>query len=297
MATASPVASPKRTPSGNLGIFEPVAGRIVYPEVSSLGISLWALDPTAPAVTAATKVVLASESAIPVGWSSDGTRLLMERAGDGAEGLFVLDADGSVTQVTDQPIGPGRAAISRDGSRVAFIASEALYIADAEGGPAEMLLESRFGILTSLTFAPDGTRIAYVDGHGDWGETVWLVNVDGSDAHQILANEPHDAAGHLRGLAWSPTGDRIALEGPAPEPGSFRIPQAIYTFATDGSDFRQLTTGGFRPYWSPDGTQIAYTGACSARGRCVLEIADADGSNVVTFNFGEAGPWHPGTLK
>jgi Tol biopolymer transport system component len=68
---------------------------------------------------------------------------------------------------------------------------------------------------------------------------------------------------------------------------------AIYTFAPDGSDFTKVITGGVDPFWSPDGSQIAYRVPVHYG----LSIADADGSNVRTFNFGNSGPWHPGTLE
>ena len=63
---------------------------------------------------------------------------------------------------------------------------------------------------------------------------------------------------------------------------------AIYTFAPDGSDFTKVITDGSSPYWSPDGSQIAYNGPSG------LAIADADGSNVRAFGFAASGPWHPG---
>ena len=52
----------------DLGIFEPVAGRIVYGDE----YGIWGVDPTAPA-DPATRVQLTSEAGIPLGWSSDGT--------------------------------------------------------------------------------------------------------------------------------------------------------------------------------------------------------------------------------
>jgi hypothetical protein len=50
----------------------------------------------------------------------------------------------------------------------------------------------------------------------------------GGDARRLTA-----AAGHGRGLAWSPAGDRIALG----------LEGTMYTFATDGSDFTQIADG------------------------------------------------------
>ena len=87
-------------------------------------------------------------------------------------------------------------------------------------------------------------------------------------------------------LTWSPAGDRIAMEN------SLEHHVAIYTFASDGSDFREVITGGFNPFWSPDGSQIAY----GVPGHDGVSLVDADGSNVRTFGFGSPGPWHPGTL-
>ena len=119
-----------------------------------------------------------------------------------------------------------------------------------------------------------------------------MANADGTDAHEILADEPALAKG-----AFGPhvvAGGRPHRDGERPE-GYV----AIYTFAPDGSDFTKVITGGINPYWSPDGSQIAYMlpyGDPLATGR-PLAIADADGSNVQVFDFGGVGPWHPGTLE
>jgi RNA polymerase sigma-70 factor (sigma-E family) len=74
--------------------------------------------------------------------------------------------------------------------------------------------------------------------------------------------------------------------------------------------------GGISPYWSPDGSQIAYTVPCDVNPDgywcpegsirrseydpqtgdlpAGLAIADADGSNIRAFGFAASGPWHPG---
>jgi Tol biopolymer transport system component len=303
------VGSALLLPTPELGIFEPLAGRIVYGDQDGI----WGIDPTAPSDPPTSLSLPTSEAGIPLGWSSDGTRLLiMRESGPGAFILLVLHTDGSETQLTEAPLairGDIRGAtISPDGSRVAFAGAcdggSGLCIVDAEGGPAERLVDAR-GLLQQPTFSPDGTQIAYTDGAGDHSNEVWLVDADGSDPHAIVLNEV--TAGHVYGLAWSPAGDRIALG----------LEDTIYTFAIDGSDFTQVAGGDTTcgpaepcavtiqraaglPYWSPDGSEIAYTTGCLSgvgsvdRAGCGLAIADADGSNVRTFGIGASGPWHPG---
>lgn len=290
--------SPTEDPSVDLGIFEPVAGRIIYYTNSSL----WAVDPSAPSPIS-TLVRLGPEGTadadrqfasftVPLGWSSGGTELLFLRQDPTDESfsferylyiLYILHADGTETQVTPEPV--EGAAISPDGSRVVFAADgPGLYVVDAEGGQPVRIAEEG----EEPTFSPDGTQIAYL-GLPRSGccvparrEHVWVANADGTDAHEILADEPALANG-VFGLTWSPAGDRIAMDNTGGQ-------GAIFTFAPDGSDFKRVITGGFNPYWSPDGSQIAY----GVPGRDGLSIADADGSDVRTFDFGASGPWHPG---
>ena len=294
--------NPPEEPSVDLGIFEPVAGRIVYWSFSYKNSSLWAVDPSAPSPSTLVRLGLEgtpdadsrfASFTVPLGWSSDGTELLFMREDPTDETfpptrhLFILHADGTETQVTPEPV--GGAAISPDGSRVVFAAEgDGLYVVDAEGGQPVRIAD----VGESPTFSPDGTQIAYLSESGQTGiEHVWVANADGTDAHEILTDEA--LAMGMSGLTWSPAGDRIAMENQ--QEGYV----AIYTFAPDGSDFTKVITGGFKPYWSPDGSQIAYMlpyGEPLAAGR-PLAIADADGSNVRVFDFGGVGPWHPGTLE
>jgi hypothetical protein len=295
-------ANPPEQPSVDLGIFGPIAGRIVYCTNSDL----WSVDPSAPSPISTLERVgpegtgdpdrPCASFTVPLGWSSDGTELLFVRE-DPADDtfpydrhLFILHADGTVTQVTPEPV--GGAAISLDGSRVVFAGDgvdDGLYVVDAEGGQPVRIANGE-----EPTFSPDGTQIAYL-GLPRSGccvqtgrEHVWVANADGTDAHEILADEPALAKG-VDSITWSPAGDRIAMEG------THGSQEAIYTFAPDGSEFTMVISNGANPYWSPDGSLIAYE--LLSPGPFGLRIADADGSNVRTFGFGRSGPWHPGTLE
>lgn len=297
----------QRTANRELGIFAPVAGWIVYDDSDGL----WAVDP-APSRDPM-RVQLSSKRSTPVGWSSDGTELLMMRTVRGERvdnlptmGLFILDADGTETQVTTEPMPISGATISPDGTRVVFTTyptngqQSRLYAVDADGGSPEILLEPKPRLVEGLdrpamtevyapTFSPDGSQIAYVDGMVDFGHSVWVVEADGTRAHQIV-NDQTTQGGFVVGLAWSPAGDKIAL-------GLRHTPAAsIYTFTPDGSAFTRVIEYGGSPSWSPDGSRIAYERYLDAHEETGdLVIADADGSNVDDFIlYAGPGVWHPG---
>ncbi len=224
------------------------------------------VDPTSAASPAepVPTPVQPSSGDVPLDWSSDGTRLLVQRD---LENLFVLNAEGSETQVTDQLSGfsnipgsarPSGATISPDGSRVVFAGltkpwqdgnschNGGLFAVDADGGPAELLWESQVaqnGIVRYPTFSPDGTQIAFADGYCDSSHGVWVMNADGTNAHQIVPTDfgPFGAT-HVHGLSWSAAGDRIAI----------LVDQGFYGFAPDGSGFTQITdSSDFCWPWNP----------------------------------------------
>jgi hypothetical protein len=290
-------ADPPDDRSADLGIFEPFAGRIIYYADSDL----WGVDPSAPSPSGLVHLVSRGSAeadrfasfTLPLGWSSDGTKLLFVREDPTDQAfpydrhLFILHADGTETKVVPEPV--SAATISPDGSRVVFAYDESpqgLYVVDAEGGQPVRI--TAFG--EEPTFSPDGTQIAFLVSPRSGccvesgREHVWVANADGTDAHEILADEPALAKG-VFGLQWSPAGDRIAMEN------TLNHHVAIYTFAPDGSDFTKVIDGGAHPFWSPDGSRIAFNVLDGSGG---LSIADADGSNVQTLTSGFPGPWHPG---
>jgi len=291
---ASPRVPANPEPSTDLGIFAPLGGRMVsYSDSGLVGF-----DPNAPIASALVRVDLDGTAraneltsfTLPLDWSKDGTALLFVREDPDDKTfpydrhLYVLRADGTQTQVTSEPV--TAATISPDGTRVVYASdsSQGLWIVDANGGASTQIV----GTGEEPTFSPDGTQIAYLSQPREGccvesgREHVWIVNVDGTDRHEILANEPALDHGVFQ-LTWSPAGDRIAMENSL---GRFL---AIYTFAPDGSAFTKVIDGGMNPSWSPDGSQIAY----GLPGRDGVAVADADGSDVQTFGFGSWGPWHP----
>ena len=305
-------AEPPEEHSTGLGIFEPVAGRIVFQNGTDrrYDAGLWAVDPNSPSVSSLVR--LGGKGSIPLGWSSDGTQLLVMREDHDTpfpykDALFVLHADGSETLLNENAMYTEGASISPDGSRVIFAAAggayfpyndpsaePGLFVVDTAGGqPVPIPYPAIGDPVSSPTFSPDGTQIAYLLRRlSDDDIEVWVADADGSDAHEILADEPAVAAG-VGKLSWSPAGDRIVMDN-----ALGRVLE-IYTFAPDGSEFETVITGGMNPVWSPDGSQIAYMlpyDGPPGAGPPGLAIADADGSNVREFGLAMSGPWHPGQV-
>jgi len=164
-----------------------------------------------------------------------------------------------------------------------------LYVAKANGTGLARLTTDGFDF--DPTWAPDGTKIAFVSGNFD----IYVMNADGSNRVQITSGDVID----LR-PAWSPDGARIAfarnqctiVDGHYVCDGNWDI----YVMDADGSGPVGLTSDpaqDFAPAWSPDGTRIAFYSERGGVGG--IHVMNADGSGVVrlTSDGGREPAWSP----
>jgi Tol biopolymer transport system component len=276
-----------------------ISGWIVYGDHRNPSSGLWAVDPT-EAGDPANQVQLSDDpSDTPLGWSPDGTKLLIRRSAlsDPRDvSLIVLNADGTENELWH---GDGiglDGSFSPDGSQViyAWLGGGGIYTVDSDGGTPQLLLapvsrhypgeEGKYlGALYGPVFSPDGKQIAYFDGMGDWGNSLRVMRSDGTSV-RVLWEDPE--ARHIGDLAWSPDGRRLMF--------AFQHGAGVWTIGVDGSDLTQVVAAGLNPAWSPDGTRISYQVRRADLLRIgPLRIADVTGEHVTKFSAGGSGPWNP----
>ena len=323
--SAPPVPADDPMPSG-LGIFADVRGWLTYGDVASYEAKgIWAFDPANPDEP---PVLLSRGAGTPLAWSRDGSKLLTFRHRSNHGGwsdLVVLNSDGTETRLTgveESVLVPRTGgSFTPDGSKVVFGATlpgerkSGIYVVDAEGGTPQLLYAAArrriareayptdvFQLAVySPTLSPDGSRIAYIEGMGDWGNSLWVMNADGTDRHRIIAWEEGNELVGTDSLQWSPDGTRLAFEGRSFEGAGIYVVNSngsALTVVARGSDLRDPRA----PYWSPDGSRIAFQRSTPEGGfqsDGTLYTMAPDGDDVQSLGHNELpfgvllGPWNP----
>lgn len=151
-----------------------------------------------------------------------------------------------------------------------------LQVADADGFNPQTVVSSKEPII-SPTWAPDGTKLAYVS--FEKKKPVIYVQSLVSGQRYVLAN----FKGNNSAPAWSPDGKRLAIVL------THGANSQIYQINADGTGLKQLTQTraiDTEPVWSPDGQSIYFT---SDRGGSpqIYRMSSAGGdAQRVTFEGG-----------
>ncbi len=111
----------------------------------------------------------------------------------------------------------------------------------------------------NAAFSPDGSRIVFTlfaNGYNKGPAALWIVNVDGSEPHQITPEEDQDSV-NVPGSAWSAVNDEIVFASDRDNADD------LWAIGPDGSGLRRITRHTAPPYWiepvwSPDGAWIVF---------------------------------------
>jgi Tol biopolymer transport system component len=164
-------------------------------------------------------------------------------------------------------------------------------IAPVERGLARVTFDE--GLQFGATWSPDGRFIAYSsDRGGKLGIWIQQLGIGGSPFE--IAKGPGDKWEPN----WSPDGRYIAYRSENGEGGLFVVP----AFGGDGLE-KKISSFGYRPLWSPDGSQILFQTApqLSYRLRNGLYVVGLDGAlpHPVLTDLTEqqdwvlSAAWHP----
>ena len=243
-------------------------------------------------------------------WSADGRRVAFgvpltsprnpDRSAAGSQVWVATVADGHVEKLSD--LLPTDLEWSPGGSQLAIASGQtdqvdgqslrdgSIRLYDADSGAMRTLVgPSGVG---SLTWSPDGSRIAYQRGSGDGADMdqeIWMVRVDGSEERLLTRRRFGSIFGV--GPVWSPTGDRIVYQ--RMKNGGTEAHDVVLVTPDDGSevvlpDLRLPGTdasASWRPdsvTWSPDGNELLYSAWIDGRtGRALISRPLAPGAEPV----------------
>jgi len=196
-------------------------------------------------------------------FSIDGTRIVFQGGG----GISVMNADGTNARLILN-FG-GIPAWSPDGAKITFH-SNGIWVMNADGTALQQL--TSHGMWSA--FSPDGTQIVFSSNLVSPDYDLWIMNSDGSNPHLLLTH-----AGDDIDVVWSPSTQIHFASG------------GIFAFDPVTSSLIRLTSSGFEPAASPDGSKVAFATLQKAAG---IYVMNADGSSPqLVIAKGRQPSWAP----
>lgn len=295
VATAAPVAA--ALPEAHLAVTAKMS-RWGWPAVTAIAalgtFALWWNMPLPPPrVTRVEQITTSGRIDTPVRPVTDGAHVYYIERNGGHWDLMQVPVNGGEERVIDFPERSAmpmdfsvRAAVLLVGRFASRNDEPELWSVPEESGAAARLGDIR---ATTAAYSPDGKEIAYSN-----GETLWMVNADGSGARK-LATLPENAAW----LTWSPDGAKLRFTIGGLLSGGRT---SLWEISRDGRNLHPLLAGwngGTNECcgsWTADGRYYIFT--AYHNGRSNLWALREEGSwwrrssrGPFQMTFGPDSPW------
>jgi dipeptidyl aminopeptidase/acylaminoacyl peptidase len=203
-------------------------------------------------------------------WTTDGVTLifLADANGDEFNQVRRIPADGGeVTSLTDHPkVQFALGDVSPDGRWISYGGNDRepvdqdVLIQDLDSGEVRRIYDGG-GPVFATTWAPEGTRLLGVKLYGNTELAIFLLDIDGKPAEQLLPAEGESPTFAMPG-PWLPDGSGFLLRTDAG-----RDFVGLATFDIEARELRWLAT----PDWDVEDVALA------SEGRVVVWTVNADG--------------------
>ncbi|OPY71197.1 MAG: translocation protein TolB [Syntrophorhabdus sp. PtaU1.Bin002] len=208
--------------------------------------------------------------------SPDGRYLAYTSYKEGKPNLFIMDLETGKDVYAERDEGMKLGTAWTGKSTLGYAKTSGkfstIYTVDPTSGKKKAVL-TKEGILTSPSFSPDGTKMAFVsDMYGT--PQIFIRYLSSGEIKRLTYSGNYNTS-----PSFSPKGDLIAFV--AKVGGSFEI----CTMSIDGSNQRVLTSGGINdsPQFSPCGRYIIYSSKKGSRYAVYVMLYNGENKRVLKF--------------
>jgi TolB protein len=209
-------------------------------------------------------------STLKMSWGWGGTHLAYSVNWDGFADLFVIDDDGTGCRRVATGTN-GTFAWSPDGTRLVYVADNALYSVRADGSDRRRIASGLEWVGLPL-WSPDSTRFAFTTTDFPGDTVLHTARADGTELVSI------ERAPALADIGWSPNGQWLAYRRSSTTWfGAFEL----RCVRANGTDRRTVSSGGnvaLGIKWAPDGARLLYRADEESPGVIALYSVAPDGS-------------------